>query len=202
MRHNRDDKRFNRNSGHLRCMMANMTRDLLICERIKTTTPKSKEVRRSAEKMITLGKSGTLSARRRAMAYLRDKVVVTKLFTELGERFKDRSGGYTRTMKVGVRHGDCAPMSLIELLDRPTEEEEAKAPSSAKAAKTKLAAPRKEKAKAEKKESPKAKPKAKVAPKKVKAKPEPKAKADPKKEKSKPKAKAAPKKAKDEKKSK
>lgn len=164
MRHNRDDKRFNRNTGHLKCMMANLTRDLLIHERIKTTTPKAKEVRRTAEKMITLSKLGTLSARRRAMAYLRDKVVVTKLFTELAPRFKDRKGGYTRILKVGVRHGDCAPLSLIELVEGPKET----APKEkAKASKNKTEAASKKKATASGKD--KAKPKAK-APAKDKAK--------------------------------
>ena len=195
MRHNRDDKRFNRNSGHLKCMMANMTRDLLLHDRIKTTTPKAKEVRRSAERMITLSKLGTLSARRRAMAFLRDKAVVTRLFTELGPRFKDRKGGYTRMLKVGVRHGDCAPMSLIELVEGAMDKaskggEPAKGKkATSKKDKAKKAAPKKEKAKA----APK-KEKAKAAPKKEKAKASTKETA-----KAKPKAKAAPKKEKDEK---
>ena len=119
MKHNTDNKRFSRNSGHLRCMMANMTCDLLTHERIKTTTPKAKELRRYTEKMITLGKAGTVSARRRAMAFLRSKAVVTKLFDDLAERTATRPGGYTRILKVGRRAGDCAPMSLIELVDLP-----------------------------------------------------------------------------------
>lgn len=151
MRHNKDDKRFSRNTGHLRSMMSNLTRDLLMHERIKTTTPKSKELRRSAEKMITLGKLGTLSARRRAMAFLHDKALVTKLFTELGTRFKDRKGGYTRSIKAGVRHGDCAPLSLIELVDRAPEKADTKPVKG-----TKAAAEKKEKAKgAVKKAAPK-----------------------------------------------
>lgn len=153
--------------------MSNLTRDLLRHERIKTTTPKSKELRRSAEKMITLGKLGTLAARRRAMAYLHDKVLVTKLFTDLGPRFKDRKGGYTRSIKANVRNGDCAPMTLIELVDAPVEKPQEKKPAKAKKAApkkkapVKKAAPKKEKAKAEPK---KAKAKAEAEPKKAKAK--------------------------------
>ncbi len=169
MRHNKDDKRFSRNTGHLRSMMSNLTRDLLIHERIKTTTPKAKELRRSAEKMITLGKLGTLSARRRAMAFLHDKALVTKLFTELGPRYKERKGGYTRSIKAGVRHGDCAPVSLIELVDGSYGKAATKPVKESKAAATK-----KEKAKAvPKKTAPakkeKGKEKAKAAPKKEKA---------------------------------
>jgi len=152
MRHNRDDKRFNRNTGHLKCMISNMTRDLLTHERVKTTTPKAKEVRRSVEKMITLGKLGTLSARRRAMAFLHDKVVVTKLFVELGPRFKDRKGGYTRMLKVGVRHGDCAPLSLLELVEEAGETAGGK--ESAKGSKKKTKAAPKKKDASKKKDAP------------------------------------------------
>ncbi len=168
MRHNKGNKRFSRNTGHLRCMMSNLTRDLLRHERLKTTTPKSKELKRSAEKMITLGKLGTLAARRRAMAYLHDKEIVTKLFADLATRFKDRKGGYTRSIKANVRNGDCAPMTLIELVAGPAEKA-AEKPAKAKKAPAKKAAP-----------------KAKAAPKKEKA------KAAPKKEKAAPKAKTAP----------
>ncbi len=180
MRHNKDDKRFNRNTGHLRSMMSNLTRDLLTYERIKTTTPKSKELRRSVEKMITLGKLGTLSARRRAMAFLHDKALVTKLFTELGPRYKDRKGGYTRSIKAGVRNGDCAPVSFIELVDGVITKGLPKPEKDAKAGAPKKAAPKKDKAK----ESVKADAKKKATPKK----------AAPKKDKAKETAKAAPKK--------
>ncbi len=156
----------------MKCMMANMTRDLLIHERIKTTTPKAKELRRSAEKMITLGKLGTLSARRRAMGILGDKALVTKLFTELGPRFKDRKGGYTRTLKIGVRHGDSAPMSLIELVEETVEKAAKKAPAKGAKSKTKAAQKKaKPKASAPKEEKPKA---TKAAPEKEKAKAAPK----------------------------
>jgi large subunit ribosomal protein L17 len=127
MRHNRDDKRFNRDSGHLRCMLANMTSDLIVNGRIKTTLPKAKELRRYAERMITLGKAGNLSARRRAMAFMRNKVAVTRLFTDIAPGYKDRNGGYTRILKLGVRPGDCAPMSMIELVEGSAKAPEAKA---------------------------------------------------------------------------
>ena len=117
MRHNRDDKRLSRTSGHLRCMMANLTNDLLSNGKIRTTTPKAKMLRRYAEKMITLGRSGDLSSRRRAMAFMRNKSIVTTLFNDIGPRYKTRNGGYTRILKVGVRPGDCSPMSIIELVE-------------------------------------------------------------------------------------
>ncbi len=98
-------------------MLANMTNDLFLHGRIKTTVPKAKELRRYAERMITLGKDGTLSARRRAMAFLRNKGTVTKLFVDIAPMYKERNGGYTRILKLGVRPGDCAPMSLIELVE-------------------------------------------------------------------------------------
>ncbi len=123
MRHNRDSKRFNRTSGHLRCMMANLANDLLNHGRIRTTTPKAKELRRFVERMITLGKSGTMAARRRAMAFLRNKKTVTRLFAEISPRYKDRPGGYTRILKLGFRPGDCAPMSIIELVEGKEAEE-------------------------------------------------------------------------------
>ncbi len=117
MRHNRDDKRFSRTSGHLRCMMANLTNDLITHGRLRTTTAKAKELRRYAEKMITLGKAGDLASRRRAMAFMRNKKAVTKLFNEVAPSYKSRNGGYTRILKLGFRPGDCAPMSIIELVE-------------------------------------------------------------------------------------
>jgi large subunit ribosomal protein L17 len=98
-------------------MMANMTNDLILNGRIKTTLPKAKELRRYAERMITLGKNGTVPARRRAMAFMRNKGAVTRLFSDVALMYKERNGGYTRILKLGVRPGDCAPMSLIELVE-------------------------------------------------------------------------------------
>ena len=101
----------------MKAMLANMTNDLVISGRIKTTTPKAKLLRRYTERMVTLGKDGSLSARRRAMAFMRNKGAVTKLFGEVAERYRERNGGYTRVLKIGPRHGDCAPMSFIELVE-------------------------------------------------------------------------------------
>jgi len=114
MRHNRDEKRFDMTWSHLRSVLANMTSDLVMHGRIKTTTPRAKVLRRYADRMITLGKDGSVSARRRAMAFLRSKGAVTRLFTELAPQFKERNGGYTRILKLGVRPGDNAKVAFIE----------------------------------------------------------------------------------------
>lgn len=121
MRHNRDEKRFDMNPGHLKSVMSNMTRDLVAVGRIRTTTPRAKMLRRYAERMITLGKDGTLAARRRAMAFLRDKTAVTRLFDSVAPQYKERNGGYTRILKLGVRPGDNAHMSIIELVENAAE---------------------------------------------------------------------------------
>lgn len=117
MRHNRDERRFDRPVGHLRCMLANMTNSLFINGRIKTTTAKTKELRRVVERMITLGKKGDLSSRRRALSFMRDKVVVKKLFEEIAPRYRERNGGYTRILRLGVRPGDSAPVAILELVE-------------------------------------------------------------------------------------
>jgi large subunit ribosomal protein L17 len=178
-------------------MLANMTNDLLVHERIRTTTPKAKLLRRYAERMITLGKKGTLSARRRAFAFMRNKAAVTKLFAEIAPRFTERGGGYTRVLKVGVRPGDNAPMSIIELVGGP-EEAPVKKPRKAKAKPAaKATAKKKSAAKPTAKEDkPKDKPAAKKAAPKAEAKGT--KSTDAKKTDSKPKAKPAPKKTKDE----
>jgi large subunit ribosomal protein L17 len=108
-------------------MLRNMTVSLLKHEVIQTTLPKAKELRRVVEPMITLGKRPTLANRRLAFNRLRDRDLVTKLFAELGPRYAKRNGGYLRILKHGFRKGDNAPMALVELLDRPEPEEEAKA---------------------------------------------------------------------------
>ena len=118
MRHRHGGRKLNRTSSHRKAMFSNMAVALLTHEQIKTTLPKAKELRRVADKMITLGKRGTLHARRRAHAYLRDDSAVSKLFGALAERYKERSGCYTRVMKAGFRYGDSAPMAVIELVDR------------------------------------------------------------------------------------
>lgn len=108
--------RLRRNSSHRRAMLRNITTSLLDKESIVTTEPKAKELKSIAEKMITLGKRGDLHARRQALAYLTDEDVVTKLFTVLAERYQDRPGGYTRTIKLDLRQGDGAQMVKIELV--------------------------------------------------------------------------------------
>jgi large subunit ribosomal protein L17 len=120
MRHGLSGRKFNRTKGHRRAMFANLANALLKHEQIKTTLPKAKDLRPYAEKLISLGKRGTLHARRQAMAKLRDAKVVAKLFSVIAERYKGRSGGYTRVIKAGFRYGDAAPMAVIELVDRDT----------------------------------------------------------------------------------
>ena len=118
MRHKMRGRKLNRTSSHRKAMFVNMTTSLLRHEQIKTTKPKAKDLRSFAEKMITLGKRGDLHARRKAMSFLQDKTVVSKLFDTLAERYKDRQGGYTRVLAAGFRYGDSAPMAVIELVDR------------------------------------------------------------------------------------
>jgi len=121
MRHRMGGRKLNRTSSHRKAMFSNMAVALLNHEQIETTLPKAKELRRVADKMITLGKRGTLHARRQAMSVLRDRQLVGKLFGPLAERYKDRNGGYTRVLKAGYRYGDCAPLAIIELVDRAPE---------------------------------------------------------------------------------
>ena len=118
MRHRMSGRKLNRTSSHRKAMFANMTVSLLRHEQIMTTLPKAKELRRVADRVITLGKRGTLHTRRQAAAILGDDVLVRKLFGPLAERYRDRSGGYTRVLKAGFRYGDIAPMAVIELVDR------------------------------------------------------------------------------------
>ncbi len=118
MRHRKALRKLNRTSSHRKAMFSNMAASLLIHEQIKTTLPKAKEMRRIADKMITLGKRGNLHARRQAFSYMRDEAAVAKLFSILAERYKERPGGYTRVLKAGFRYGDAAPMAVLELVDR------------------------------------------------------------------------------------
>ena len=123
MRHGNGLRKLNRTSSHRLAMMRNMSNSLLEHEVIKTTLPKAKELRMVVEPLITLGKKDNLANRRLAFNRTRDRDIVTKLFTELGPRYATRPGGYLRILKFGFRHGDNAPMALVELLDRPEVDE-------------------------------------------------------------------------------
>ena len=118
MRHRSGYRKLNRTASHRKAMFSNMAASLIIHEQITTTLPKAKELRRFADRMISLGKKGSLHQRRQAVSFLQDDAAVAKLFGTLAERFKDRPGGYTRVLKAGFRHGDAAPMAVIELVDR------------------------------------------------------------------------------------
>ncbi len=123
MRHRHGLRKLNRTSAHRQAMLRNMTNSLLRHEAIKTTLPKAKELRRVVEPMITLGKKPSLANRRLAFNRLRDREMVMKLFADLGPRYAKRNGGYLRILKFGFRQGDNAPMALVELLDRPEQNE-------------------------------------------------------------------------------
>jgi large subunit ribosomal protein L17 len=129
MRHRHGLRKLNRTSEHRLAMLRNMANSLIEHEAIKTTVPKAKELRRVVEPLITLGKEPTVANKRLAFARLRNRDNVVKLFNVLGERYKNRPGGYTRILKMGFRVGDNAPMAFVELVDRPepTEAEPAKA---------------------------------------------------------------------------
>ncbi len=124
MRHRKSGRHLNRTSSHRQAMFKNMTISLVEHEIIKTTLPKAKELRRVAEPMITLAKTDTGANRRLAFDRLRSKEAVGKLFNELGPRYVERPGGYTRILKCGNRPGDNAPMAYIELVGRPVSEDE------------------------------------------------------------------------------
>jgi large subunit ribosomal protein L17 len=142
MKHRVVGRRLDRTTEHRTAMLRNLVTSLLRHEKIVTTTPKAKELKRYTDKFITLAKTGTPHARRTANRDVRDVEVLNKLFDTLGERFKARQGGYTRIIRVGRRHGDNAEMSVIELVDRaPAEAAEGEEkPKSAKATKEKAPA--------------------------------------------------------------
>ena len=127
MRHGHGLRKLNRTSSHRLAMLQNMMNSLIEHEAIKTTVPKAKELRRVIEPMITLAKEDSVANRRLAFNCLRDRDSVTKLFNELGPRFKARPGGYTRILKMGFRVGDNAPMAYVELVDRAAETENSSA---------------------------------------------------------------------------
>jgi large subunit ribosomal protein L17 len=139
MRHGNSGRKLNRTASHRRAMFRNMADALIKHEQIITTLPKAKELRPVVDKLITLGKRGDLHARRLAAARMNDQAMVKKLFDVLGPRYAERNGGYTRVLKAGFRHGDSAPMAVIELVDRdpeargqdsgPTQEQAAEEPA-------------------------------------------------------------------------
>ena len=123
MKHNIKNKKLNKNSSHRKSMFMNMSNALIKHEQITTTLPKAKELKRFIDKIISLGKKGDLSSRRKAISILQDKKMTQKTFDVLADRYKDRNGGYSRIIKLGNRFGDNAPTAVIELVDR---DEEAK----------------------------------------------------------------------------
>lgn len=118
MRHRKAGRKLNRTSSHRKAMFANMAASLIEHEQIVTTLPKAKELRPIVEKLVTLGKRGDLHARRQVIAQIQDEDQTRKLFETIAPRYADRHGGYTRIMKAGFRHGDSAPMAVIEFVER------------------------------------------------------------------------------------
>ena len=123
MRHRNSGRQLNRTSSHRKAMFRNMAVSLFRHEIIRTTLAKAKELRRTAEPLITLAKNDSVAKRRLAFARLRDRDIVQKLFGEIAPRYQERAGGYLRILKCGVRAGDSAPMAIVELVDRPETEE-------------------------------------------------------------------------------
>jgi large subunit ribosomal protein L17 len=121
MRHGFAHRKLNRTHQHRKAMFANMAASLITHEQITTTLPKAKELKPIVDKLITLAKKGDLASRRRAISKIRDEDAVKKLFDVMGDRYKDRQGGYTRVLKAGFRFGDNAPVAVIELVDRDPE---------------------------------------------------------------------------------
>lgn len=124
MRHRKSGRRLGRNSSHRKAMFRNMSVSLLMNEAIKTTVPKAKELRRVVEPLITKAKKDSVANRRHAFDRLRDKEAVGKLFSDIGPRFTSRPGGYLRILKIGPRAGDAAPMAIIQLVEKPQNNEE------------------------------------------------------------------------------
>ena len=124
MRHRKSGRHLNRTSAHRKAMFRNMAVSLVAHETIRTTVPKAKELRRVVEPLITLAKQDHHSRRRLAFDRVRSRVAVTKLFNELGPRYRDRPGGYVRILRHGYRAGDAAPMAVVELVDRPAPDDE------------------------------------------------------------------------------
>ena len=118
MRHGMKHRKLNMDTNARKALFSNLTNAVLTHEQIKVTLPRAKELRTFVDNMITLGKKGQLNNRRQALAFFRDNEVVSKLYSTLAERYKNRNGGYTRVLRAGYRYGDCAEMAIIELVDR------------------------------------------------------------------------------------
>ena len=118
MKHNIKHRKLNRTSSHRKALLKNMANALIKHEQITTTLPKAKELRPYVEKLITLGKKGSLTARRKAISILQDEKMTKKIFDTIADRYSDRNGGYTRIIKLGNRYGDNAPTAVIEFIDR------------------------------------------------------------------------------------
>jgi large subunit ribosomal protein L17 len=118
MRHLKSGRKLNRTGAHRKALFRNLVTALFDHETVRTTDPKAKELRSYADRMITLGKRGNLHARRQALAFVRSSATVKKLFDEIAPRFRERNGGYTRVVKVGMRRGDAAAISVVELVER------------------------------------------------------------------------------------
>lgn len=141
MRHGKAGRRLGRKTSHREAMFRNMVTSFFQHEKITTTDAKAKEIRSIAEKMITLGKKGDLHSTRLAASYIREKSVVTKLFTTIAPRYAERAGGYTRIIKLGIRQGDTAPLSIIELVEESFTPKQKIKPASTKFAETVISAP-------------------------------------------------------------
>lgn len=144
MRHHKAGRKLGRQSSHRVSMFRNMVTSFFDDERIETTDAKAKELRKLAEKMITLGKQGSLHARRHALAVIKDRKVVKKLFEDIAPRFQERQGGYTRIFKAGYRPGDGALLSVIELTSKASSTKKGKAKTKEKASISKSASRKKE----------------------------------------------------------
>ena len=166
MRHRRRRGKLARPAAHRVALLRNLVTSLLDHELIETTDPRAKELKRVADQMITLGKRGDLHARRQAASFIRERDVVTKLFGPLAERYEKRPGGYTRVLKSRIRVGDAAPLSIIELVDRPAPGQAPEPPPEKKAPEKKARA-KKTPEKAEKKPEKKPAKKKAAAPKKA-----------------------------------
>lgn len=136
MRHKVAERKLGMKTAHRLAMLANMASSLVLHDKIETTLPKAKELKRIADRIVTLSKRGTVHAIRRARQILRNRVAVSKAFRDLPERFADRHGGYTRILKLGYRHGDSAPMAMIEYIPSPKMIEKAEAEAAKKTKKT------------------------------------------------------------------